>query len=286
MVSKSVFPSISLATSAATSSLFSIAAKLARTLPCALLAGAIVTAAASASAQTPIALPYTMTTIAGAAPMSSTPGTQCPNLPTGVVSTDAFGDGCLAVNGIFGAAARGGLQVDAYGYVFIADDINGVMHVINPVTGIMTVAAGKGTVCTGKLDAAGDGCIAATQTLMSSQRGISMDYYGNVISDGYGDNLMHILCRVASPNCTAAQIGTMQALAGCSAGTGSNGTSGVGLNNVPGKALNAGTCTTSKGEVYSPTGFALHHATNAFSASARWLKFALVFAPSWPKVRA
>jgi len=31
--------------------------------------------------------------------------TQCPNLPAGVTSTDAYGDGCLAANGIFGAAA-------------------------------------------------------------------------------------------------------------------------------------------------------------------------------------
>src|ERR1700678_4546994 len=94
--------------------------------------------------QAPIALPYTMSTIAGTAPMAATAGTQCPNLPAGVKSTDAFGDGCLAVNGIFGAAGRGGVEVDAFGNVFVADDINSIIHVINPTTGIMTVLAGGG----------------------------------------------------------------------------------------------------------------------------------------------
>ena len=56
---------------------------------------------------------------AGSAPMTPVAGTPCPTLNaiTGAVSTDAFGDGCLAVNGIFGAAARGGVQVDAFGNI-------------------------------------------------------------------------------------------------------------------------------------------------------------------------
>src|SRR5271170_4593541 len=81
---------------------------------------------AMARAQAPVALPYTMTTLGGLAPMSATAGTQCPNLPAGTVSQDAFGDGCLAVNGIFGAAGRGGVVVDPFGDVFIADDVDNV----------------------------------------------------------------------------------------------------------------------------------------------------------------
>ncbi len=49
-------------------------------------------ASSSCAAQAPIALPYTMTTIGGSSPMAPTAGTQCPNLPTGVVSTDAFAE--------------------------------------------------------------------------------------------------------------------------------------------------------------------------------------------------
>jgi hypothetical protein len=155
----------------------------------------------NAEAQTPVALPYTMTTLAGTSPMAATAGTQCPNLPAGIVSADAFGDGCLAVNGIFGAAGRGGVQVDSFGNVFVADDVDGIIHAINPSTGIMTKLAGLGTACAGKLDSSGDGCLAATQTVMGAQRGIGLDPYGNVLGPGYGDHLAHIICRTASPLC-------------------------------------------------------------------------------------
>ncbi len=61
--------------------------------------------------------------------------------------------------------------MDAFGNIFVADDINSIIHVINPTTGIMTaVAGGASPVCaaatgpglSGSQDAAGDGCLAAT----------------------------------------------------------------------------------------------------------------------------
>ena len=88
--------------------------------------------------------------------MAATAATQCPNLPTGVVSTDAFaGDGCLAVNGIFGVGAFSGLVIDPFGNVLVNDDIKGVLHLINPNMGIMTLVAGGGTACSSKQDAWG-----------------------------------------------------------------------------------------------------------------------------------
>jgi len=117
-------------------------------------------AASTCAPQAPVALPYTMTTIGGLSPMAATQGTQCPNLPTGTVSTDALGDGCLAVNGIFGLGAFSGLVVDPFGNVFVNDDIKGVLHLINPNSGIMTLVAGGSTACGSKLDSSGDGCIA------------------------------------------------------------------------------------------------------------------------------
>ena len=108
-------------------------------------------AALKLAAQSPIALPYTMTTLGGTSPMAGTAGTQCPNLPAGVVSTDAFGDGCLAVNGIFGNDPFSGLVVDAFGNVFVNDDIKGALHMINPNSGIMTLVAGGGTACSSKV---------------------------------------------------------------------------------------------------------------------------------------
>src|ERR1700761_5480160 len=81
------------------------------------------------SAQSSTPLPYTMTTLGGTSPMSAASGAQCPNLPASAKSSDADGDGCLAVNAVFGAAGRGGIQVDSFGNVFVADDINSVIHV-------------------------------------------------------------------------------------------------------------------------------------------------------------
>jgi len=72
-------------------------------------------------------------------------------------------------------AARAGVEVDSFGNVFVGDDINKVLHVINPSTGIMTVAAGLGSACSAKVDEYGDGCVAATQTTLNGFRGIGID---------------------------------------------------------------------------------------------------------------
>ncbi len=236
----------------------------------------------SLSAQAPIALPYTMTTLGGTSPMTAATGTQCPNLPTGVLSTDAFGDGCLAVNGIFGVGSYSGVVVDPFGNVLVNDDIKGVLHVINPTSGIMTPVAGGGTACSGKLDSSGDGCVAATGTPtapITGARGVGIDPYGNVLLAGYGDHFVHIICRNASPLCVSGtpspsatnpiqiQIGNMGLVAGCAYSGGSSGVTGAGVDNTPGFAIdgfsvaafaNAGgsslACTTSLGEVDQPRG--------------------------------
>ena len=233
--------------------------------------------------QAPITLPYTMTTIAGTSPMTGASGTQCPNLAPGVKSTDAFGDGCLAVNGVFGAAARGGVQVDSFGDVFVADDINSIIHVIDPTSGIMSVLAGGGTVCSGKVDSAGDGCLAATQTVAKSQRGIGTDPYGNVFLSGYGDNLSHIICRAASPLCTPAQIGYMELVAGCVATTGGGGTGGstsvIGNDNVKAVEVGAGACATVNGIVDSPRGITADMYGNIYFADTNTSRIRVVVGP-------
>src|SRR5260370_23853440 len=143
--------------------------------------------------QAPIALPYTMTTIAGTSPMTAASGTQCPNLLTGVKSTDVYGDGCLAVNGIFGAAARGGVQVDSFGNVFVADDVDSIIHVINPTSGIMSALAGGGSVCaaatgagpTVTRQAAGGVCLAAPQPNPPGPHGTAPPPIGRAHIAGY-----------------------------------------------------------------------------------------------------
>jgi polygalacturonase/pectin methylesterase-like acyl-CoA thioesterase len=228
-----------------------------------------------ALAQTPVALPYTMTTYAGMSPIT-TSGTQCPGLPPGVKSTNAFGDGCLALNGAFNTTSRGGVVVDAFGNVFVGDDVNNVVHMIDASTAIMTVAAGGNSKvpssCSNPSTASGDGCIAATQTYIKGQRGIGIDPWGNILLAGYSDNLLHVVCRAASPYCTPAQIGTMQLLAGCVGTKGGSATAGVGANNSP--AYSVGTsCTTSLGELEAPRGITADIYGNVYFAdtsSSRW----------------
>jgi sugar lactone lactonase YvrE len=211
--------------------------------------------------------------------MSSVAGTQCPNLPPGIVSTDSFGDGCLAANGVFGAAGRGGVQVDAFGNVFIADDVSSVIQVINPLSGVMERLAGAGSVCSGALDSNGDGCNASTNTLTSSPRGIGIDPWGNVLIAGYGDNLVHVVCRTASPLCASAQIGTMQLVAGCSKNASSSGTGGVGADNVPAVKTNASSCTTLLGEVDAPRGVTADIYGNVYWADTNTSRTRVVVGP-------
>jgi len=255
-----------------------------------------------AAAQTPVALPYTMTTLAGTSPMTATSGTQCPNLPSNMKSADAFGDGCLAVNAVFGAAARGGVEVDSYGNVFISDDINKVVHVINPTTGIMTVAAGLGSItgCTGAVDKIGDGCLAATQTVLNGSRGIGIDPYGNVLLAGYSDEAIHIICRVASPLCVSAtpspsstnpiqvEIGDMGLVGGCATGSSNTPTGGSGLDNTPGFSTktntlaaftNGGTCSTSLGEITQPRGVTGDIYGNVYYADTNTARWRVVLGP-------
>jgi Glycosyl hydrolases family 28/Bacterial Ig-like domain (group 3) len=277
-----------------------------RRIPLALIAPvcllACLLAESVCAAQAPVALPYTMTTIGGTSPMAATQGTQCPNLPTGVVSTDAFGDGCLAVNGIFGVGAFSGLVVDPFGNVLVNDDIKGALHLINPNSGIMTLVAGGGTACSSKQDSSGDGCVAATGTPVTpieDARGIGIDPYGNILLAGFNDHFVHLICRNASPLCgsgapSAASpiqipIGNMGLVAGCAGSSGSSGASGVGVDNTPGyttptpglfsgsQFVNAGggssACSASLGEVDQPRGVSADAYGNVYYAdttSERW----------------
>ncbi|MGH9560427.1 MAG: hypothetical protein ACRD3S_03145, partial [Terracidiphilus sp.] len=237
--------------------------------------------------------------------MTGTAGTQCPSLPAGVVSTDAYGDGCLAVNGIFGNDPFSGIVVDPFGDVFLNDDGKGVLHMINPNSGIMTAVGGTGTACSGKMDASGDGCVTATgtpSTPFANARGVGIDPYGNILLAGYNDHFVHILCRAASPLCVSGTpapsavapiqiaIGNMGLVAGCAYSSGSSGASGVGSDNTPAFStapafsgfsgspfVNAGSgsssCASSLGEVDQPRGVTADAYGNVYFAdttSERW----------------
>ena len=258
----------------------------------------------SALAQTPVAVPSTITTIAGGlVPTSFTANsTLCPGSTT-VKSTTAYGDGCAAIAASFGAASRGGAVVDSFGNVFVADDVNKIAHMIDANTGIMSVLAGGGTACAGKVDELGDGCLAATQTTFSAAsalRGIGMDPYGNVFLAGYNTNAIHMVCRAASPLCTAGtptasssnpvqvQVGYMGLVAGCMASTTGVGTLGAGVDNKPGFSTaanavtafkNSGTCSTSLGEASAPRGVAADMYGNVYYADTNTSRTRVVLGP-------
>ncbi|WP_420239420.1 pectinesterase family protein [Telmatobacter bradus] len=234
------------------------------------------------SAQTPVALPKTMTTLVGLQPVATTIGSACPTLSSATATT-AVGDGCPAINATIGAAARGGVVVDPYGYVFIADDINKIVHMVDPNTGLMSVAAGSVTssssLCSGKKDLSGDGCLASTATYAYAYRGIGVDPYGNVLLAGYGDSMIHVICRAASPLCTASQIGYMEAVAGCSSATTAAGTSGAGTDGKAGLTLSAGTCSAALGEVYQPRGVTADIYGNVYFADTGSYRYRVILGP-------
>ncbi len=249
-----------------------------RHITCAALSVVCLSSLPAALAQTPVALPTTMTTLGGLSPMSATAGTQCPNLPAGVVSSDVYGDGCLAVNGIFGAAGRGGVAVDSFGNVFVADDVDNVIHMINPSSGIMTKIAGAGSTCSTRIDTSGDGCLAATQTTASSERGIGIDAWGNVLLPGYGDHLVRVICRTASPLCSPAQVGYSELVAGCVT-TALSGTTGTGSDNVQAAQTGIASCTAANGEVNTPRGVTADVYGNVYFAETGSFRFRVVLGP-------
>ena len=169
----------------------------------------------SLHSQTPqaLVLPYTISMLAGGG-ASSTAGSAC-STGSSLKATDAYGDGCPATAALFSTDIRGGVTVDPLGNVFVADTSNNLVRKIDPRTGLITVFAGGGKVCTGTLDKNGDGCVAGSNTVFNGPRGIGSDPYGNVFIAGYGDNSVHLVCNAVSPLCMAAQVGTMRLAAGC-----------------------------------------------------------------------
>jgi hypothetical protein len=215
--------------------------------------------------------------------MTGAPGTQCPGLATGIKSSNAFGDGCLAASVVMGAGIHGGAVVDSMGNVFLDDDVNGILHQVNQATGVVTVAAGGGATCSGKITSAGDGCLTATQTSLNKMRGLGLDPWGNVLLAGYGDGLLHVVCRAVSPVCTASQIGYMEMLGGCVAtlGGGSTGSSTtlIGLSNLPAKVVGSACTLSSGGVTASPRGITIDIYGNIFFADTSTSRYRVILGP-------
>ncbi|MGB6743165.1 MAG: Ig-like domain repeat protein [Terracidiphilus sp.] len=119
----------------------------------------------------PIALPYTMTTIAGGA------AANCAS------ETDSFGDGCPATSILFGGSVDlRSVAADPFGNVYLTDAVASVIRRIAP-NGVITDFAGKvsGSACAPTATA---GC-PPTQVSIDKARGVSSDAQGNIYIAGY-----------------------------------------------------------------------------------------------------
>ena len=149
----------------------------------------------------PIALPYTMTTLAGGA------SANCP------AETDSFGDGCPATSIVFGGSVDlRSVVADPFGNVYLTDAVASVVRRIAP-NGVITDFAGRisGTTCA---PTATTGCV-PTQVSIDKARGVSSDAEGNIYIAAYNS---HEVFKVS------ASTGLLYLVAG----TGTAGSSGDG----------------------------------------------------------
>ncbi len=109
------------------------------------------------------------------------------------------GTGTAGNSGNGGAATSATLSgpsavtVTPNGAVYIADTGNGVVRRIDPITGVINVAAGGATTtCAAALDAFGNGCI-GTQAKLSAPAGLTSDSLGNVFISDTGNNAIREL---------------------------------------------------------------------------------------------
>ncbi len=166
------------------------------------LLGFAVTACAQSPRVTvalPQLLPSTTKPVAGGGASTPAAGGTCP--VSGYIATDGYGDGCLATEVLLGTSASApgprAAVADALGNVYFGDFVNGVVHRIDVLTGVMTAVVGgktaspgTGTACgagyTGtSTDTKGDGCL-ANLVHLSKPTGIIFSPAGDLYVADYG----------------------------------------------------------------------------------------------------
>jgi hypothetical protein len=154
--------------------------------------------------QAPIALPNTVSTVGGGVTTAFTAGSPC-GAGTSLTATDALGDGCPATLAYFNIQGtgdlRGGVATDPAGNIYVIDTQDAAVRMINARSGIITLVAGLGTVCSSKTDNNGDNCLLAQTKFSSTPRGIASDPYGNILVAGNGSNLVNLICNPGSRPC-------------------------------------------------------------------------------------
>ncbi|HEY4358479.1 MAG TPA: Ig-like domain repeat protein [Acidobacteriaceae bacterium] len=214
-------------------------------LPLALLTFAA--ADRQASAQTaPQLVPYTARLIAGTGTAAIASGGTCP--VSGNISTDPFGDGCLATEVQLGTSSTGGPRyavADKNGNIFFGDFANGLVRRVDVQTGIITAVAGgatsspaAGVTCgTGvSVDSAGNGC-PANLVKLSKPASLVFDTAGNLyFSDNGTDNVR----KIAATGGLITTTGIITNVAGNAPVTGTN-TFGYNVSNTAASPVIAAT---------------------------------------------
>jgi hypothetical protein len=156
---------------------------------------------AVAQTTAPQLLPYTAKLLAGGGSTAATKGAACSRAgatPSGYVSYDTYGDGCLATEIVL--ATPHSAVLDKTGAVVFADYKNGLIRRIDPVTGIVTAIAGglatlptrttPATACSSSdsnfpSDALFDSCL-ATSTRIPTPLALAVSPAGDIyVADGY-----------------------------------------------------------------------------------------------------
>ena len=130
----------------------------------------------------PIALPFTITTIAGGATASNA-NTTCAG------STDSFGDGCQATATTISASNDlRAVAADPFGNIYFSDKVAKLVRRIAP-NGVVSNFAGKvsGTTC---VPTATVGCT-PTLVAINAARGVSSDGQGNIYIADFGGNKVY-----------------------------------------------------------------------------------------------
>ncbi|MGD0443957.1 MAG: pectinesterase family protein [Edaphobacter sp.] len=250
------------------------------------LAATVVLAGSSlVSAQTPVLLPNTISSVAGNTPVVSTSGAACPTNAQ-FTATDATGNGCPAVNATLPSVVTG-IAVDPAGNIYVSANSTNpqIIRKIDARTGIISAYAGAsanqcagnggakiyGTVAV-QNDKLGDGCPVSYTFGFNGPVSLGTDPYGNLLIGTTGDNALHMVCNAVSPICTSAMVGEnimvgviectvagattsfASAVAGTTVGSAGDGTVAV----VLGAAACSATATPPVagvgGRIYAPTG--------------------------------
>lgn len=200
-----------------------------------------------AGAQTaPQLLPYTTKVVAGTTTVSGVTPKANPaaggNCPSGLKATDAYGDGCLATEVIIGTTTSPtgprDAVADAAGNIFFGDFVNGIVHRVDALTGVMTAVAGgataspqAGIACGAytSTDAKGDGCL-GTAVHLSKPTALALAPNGDLYFADYGYGNVRKITATAK---VIPSTGGVISLVAGSAGTTSAGfTTGYNISNA------------------------------------------------------